>query len=117
MHADEGKYQQVIYNLVDNAVKFSPDNSFIEINIKHGDNAKAVVSISDTGCGITKDELDKIWDRMYKTDASRNLNKKSSGLGLSITKDIITAHGEEISVESTPGSGTVFTFTAPLSET
>ena len=117
VHADEGKYQQVIYNLVDNAVKFSPDNSFIEINIKHGDNAKAVVSISDTGCGITKDELDKIWDRMYKTDASRNLNKKSSGLGLSITKDIITAHGEEISVESTPGSGTVFTFTAPLSET
>ena len=117
VHADEGKYQQVIYNLVDNAIKFSPDNSFIDINIKHSENGKAIISISDTGCGIKEDELDKIWDRLYKTDASRNLNKKSSGLGLSITKDIIAAHGEDISVESSPGSGTIFTFTAPLSET
>ena len=114
--ADEGKYQQVIYNLVDNAVKFSSDNSSIDITVKRTDDNKASVSIHDTGCGIDKKDIDKIWNRLYKTDASRNLNKKSSGLGLSITKDIINAHGESIEVASSPESGTVFTFTVALSE-
>ncbi len=114
--ADEGKYQQVLYNLLDNAVKFSPDDSVIDISVTHTENNKALVSIHDNGCGITEDELEKIWDRLYKTDASRNLNKKSSGLGLSIVKDIINAHGEDISVNSTPGEGTMFKFTVQLSD-
>ena len=116
VYADEGKYQQVLYNILDNAVKFSPNNSTIDISVTREDDSKARVSIRDRGCGIKEDEIEKIWDRLYKTDASRNLNKKSSGLGLSIARDVINAHGEDISVTSTPGAGTVFTFTVALAE-
>lgn len=116
VYADEGKYQQVLYNLVDNAVKFSPDNSVIDISVTHAESGKANVSIRDRGCGIKDDEIGKIWDRLYKTDASRNLDKKSSGLGLSIVKDIINAHGEDISVTSSPQEGTEFVFSVALSQ-
>ena len=99
--ADKGKIQQVIYNLVDNAIKFSHDNSFIYVTVKEkGD--KAQISIKDTGSGIAKKDIDKIWDRFYKSDASRGRDKKGSGLGLSITKEIIQAHEEHIDVISTP---------------
>lgn len=115
IHADKAKYQQVLYNLIDNAIKFSPDNSNIEISVAEN-NEKAYISVNDHGCGIDKKDLDKIWNRMYKTDASRGLNKKSSGLGLSITKGIIQAHNETINIESDPLTGTKFTFTATLSD-
>ncbi len=113
VRADKQKIQQVIYNLIDNAIKFSHDNSFIYVTIKEkGD--KAQISIKDTGCGIAKEELDKVWDRFYKSDASRGRDKKGSGLGLSITKEIIQAHEEHIDVISTKDVGTEFIFTLPL---
>ena len=113
--ADKGKIQQVIYNLVDNAIKFSHDNSFIYVTVKEkGD--KAQISIKDTGSGIAKKDIDKIWDRFYKSDASRGRDKKGSGLGLSITKEIIQAHEEHIDVISTPDVGTEFIFTLPLAK-
>ena len=106
---------QVIYNLVDNAIKFSHDNSFIYVTVKEkGD--KAQISIKDTGSGIAKKDIDKIWDRFYKSDASRGRDKKGSGLGLSITKEIIQAHEEHIDVISTPDVGTEFIFTLPLAK-
>jgi UDP-N-acetylmuramate-alanine ligase len=113
--ADKGKIQQVIYNLVDNAIKFSHDNSFIYVTVKEkGD--KAQISIKDTGSGIAKKDIDKIWDRFYKSDASRGRDKKGSGLGLSITKEIIQAHEEHIDVISTADVGTEFIFTLPLAK-
>ena len=115
IHADKSKYQQVIYNLVDNAIKFSPDNFNIEISVLEKE-GKAYISVRDYGCGIEEKDIDKIWNRMYKTDASRGLNKKSSGLGLSITRGIIQAHDETITVESDSYVGTKFTFTANLSD-
>lgn len=113
--ADKGRIQQVIYNLIDNAIKFSKENSYIYITIKEK-GEKAQISIKDTGCGIAKEDIYKIWDRFYKSDSSRGRDKKGSGLGLSITKEVIQAHGENIDVVSTVGVGTEFIFTLELAK-
>ena len=112
--ADMSKIQQVLYNLVDNAVKFSHNNSdiTIETSIK---NEKVFVSVKDTGIGIPADSIKKIWTRFYKTDLSRGKDKRGTGLGLSIVKEIIQAHKQNINVVSTEGVGTEFIFTLPLS--
>ena len=113
--ADKGRIQQVIYNLIDNAIKFSKENSYIYITVKEK-GEKAQISIKDTGCGIAKEDIDKIWDRFYKSDSSRGRDKKGSGLGLSITKEVIQAHGENIDVVSSVGVGTEFIFTLELAK-
>lgn len=113
--ADKGRIQQVIYNLIDNAIKFSKENSYIYITVKEK-GEKAQISIKDTGCGIAKEDIYKIWDRFYKSDSSRGRDKKGSGLGLSITKEVIQAHGENIDVVSTVGVGTEFIFTLELAK-
>ena len=112
---DMGKIQQVLYNLIDNATKFSHNNSAItiETNIKNG---KVFISVKDSGIGIPSDSIKKIWERFYKTDLSRGKDKKGTGLGLAIVKEIVQAHNENINVISTEGVGTEFIFTLPLSE-
>lgn len=107
---DMGKLQQVLYNLLDNAIKFSPNNSTITIETREK-NSKLFVSVKDMGIGIPKDSLKLIFDRFYKTDLSRGKDKKGTGLGLAITKEIIHSHGENINVISTEGVGTEFIFT------
>lgn len=114
VNADADKIQQVLYNLIDNAIKFSHHNSVIKIETAEKRN-KVLVSIKDSGIGIPKDSLKLIWDRFYKTDLSRGKDKKGTGLGLSITKEIINSHNENINVVSTEGVGTEFIFTLPLS--
>ena len=111
--ADRDKIAQVLYNLVDNAIKFSQSDAEIRITVEEK-GRKALVSVKDTGIGIPKEELTKIWDRFYKSDSSRGKDKKGTGLGLSIVKEIMTAHQENISVISTEGVGTEFVFTLPL---
>ena len=113
--ADFSKIQQVLYNLIDNALKFSHANSSITIETTEK-NEKVFVSVKDTGIGIPKDSIKKIWDRFYKTDLSRGKDKKGTGLGLSIVKEIIQAHGENINCISTEGVGTEFIFTLPLAK-
>jgi len=113
--ADKGKIEQVLYNLTDNAIKFSHHNSAIKIETTEKHN-KIFVSVKDTGIGIPKDDLKNIWDRFYKSDLSRGKDKKGTGLGLSITKEIIQAHKEHINVISTEGVGTEFIFSLPRSE-
>lgn len=110
VNADMVKIQQVLYNLVDNAIKFSNKNSSIKIETIEKSN-KLLVSVKDSGIGIPKESLRLIWDRFYKTDLSRGKDKKGTGLGLSITKEIIKAHNENINVISTEGEGTEFIFT------
>jgi signal transduction histidine kinase len=112
VQADMSKIQQVLYNLIDNAIKFSNDNSIIEVEttVKH---EKVFVSVKDHGVGIPKDSQKKIWERFYKTDTSRCKDKRGTGLGLAIVKEIIQAHGEHINVISTEGVGTEFTFSLP----
>ena len=113
--ADMGKIQQVLYNLIDNAIKFSNNDSTITVETteKHG---KVFVSVKDTGCGIPKASITKIWERFYKLDASRGKDRKGTGLGLSIVKEIITAHNQNINVISTEGVGTEFIFTLAKGE-
>ena len=110
VYADMGEIQQVLYNLIDNAIKFSHHNStiFIQTSIRY---EKVFVSVKDTGIGIPRDSQKKIWERFYKTDLSRGRDKKGTGLGLSIVKEIIQNHGETIDVISTEGVGTEFIFT------
>lgn len=113
VHADKSKIQQIIYNLTDNAIKFSHNESFIKIET-HVKNEKVFVSVKDSGIGIPKDSISKIWERFYKTDLSRGKDKKGTGIGLAIVKEIIQAHGENINVISTEGVGTEFIFTLPF---
>ena len=107
--------QQVLYNLLDNAIKFSNDDSSIQIEttVKSG---KVFVSVKDHGTGIPKESLNKIWDRFYKIDTSRGKDRKGTGLGLSIVKEIINAHNQNIDVISTEGVGTEFIFTLEKSK-
>lgn len=115
VNADMGKIQQVLYNLLDNAIKFSHHDSAIKIETTEK-RSKIFVSVKDRGIGIPKDDLKLIWDRFYKSDLSRGKDKKGTGLGLSITKEIIHAHGEHINVISTQGVGTEFIFSLPKSD-
>ena len=109
VHADKTKIEQVIYNLLDNAIKFTPNGKSIYVTLseKHD---KIFVSVKDEGCGIPKDSLNRVWVRFYKADRSRGKDKQGTGLGLAITKEIIKAHNENINVVSTEGVGSEFTF-------
>ena len=108
--ADKTKIQQVVYNLIDNALKFTPSgkNIYITINDK-GD--KLEVSIRDEGIGMDENTQKKIWTRFYKKDTSRGKDKAGTGLGLAITKEIIKAHNETINVNSKVDIGSEFVFT------
>lgn len=108
--ADKDAIQRVITNLFDNAIKFTPEGGFIDVNtgVKDG---SAYVSIQNSGLGIEKKDLMHIFDRFYKSDKSRSLDKNGAGLGLYIVKSIIQAHGERVWAESEPGEFTRFSFT------
>jgi signal transduction histidine kinase len=109
VYADKMKIGQVVYNLVDNAIKFSSNGGKIVVTISQK-NDKIFVSVKDEGPGIEKDKQNKVWVRFYKTDSSRGKDKQGTGLGLSITKEIIKAHGENINLISTEGAGSEFVF-------
>ena len=108
--ADMEQIQQVLYNLLNNAVKFSRNDSTIIIETTEK-NDKIFVSVKDHGIGIPKQSLHRIWERFYKTDISRGKDQTGTGLGLAIVKEIITAHSQNINVISTEGAGSEFIFT------
>ena len=111
---DRDRIGQVISNLLDNAIKFTPEGGSINIKTKVN-GKKIVVSIGDTGVGIPENELKLIWDRFHMVDKSRT-QKKGTGLGLSIVRQILNQHGESIWVESTVGKGSTFFFTLKIDE-
>ncbi|MBP5354874.1 MAG: two-component sensor histidine kinase [Lachnospiraceae bacterium] len=115
VHADKGKIQQVVHNLIDNAIKFSHPDGIIYVSVMER-KEKVLVSVRDTGIGIPKESISKVWERFYKTDLSRGKDKRGTGLGLSITKQIIAAHNENIKVSSTEGVGTEFVFSLAKAE-
>ena len=112
VYADRTKIQQVIYNLVDNAIKFTPAGRQIRVQVTEKDN-KIFISVKDEGVGIPKDAQKKVFERFYKTDPSRGKDKTGTGLGLAITKEIIKAHGEQITLTSEEGKGSEFIFSLP----
>lgn len=112
INADSRKIQRVLYNLLDNAIKFSPDHSQIVIETtEHSE--KVFISVKDHGVGIPKKDIHKVWERFYKSDTSRGKDKKGTGLGLAIVKEIVQAHSENINIISTEGVGTEFIFSMP----
>ena len=110
-HADKDAIYQVIYNLCHNAIKFSSEGGMFKINISHLPDSKIQISVFNEGQIIPKEEIPLIFERFYKSDKSRGLDKTGVGLGLYICKTIIDAHSEEIHVESSNENGTEFWFT------
>ena len=112
--ADRYRIEQVFINLIDNALKYSEAGS---IEVRASTRGKlAVFAISDTGRGIPKEAIPRIFERFFVVDPSRSRKMGGTGLGLAITKHIIEAHGGTISVSSTTGQGSIFLFTIPLAE-
>ncbi len=104
--------KQVLLNLLDNANKFSPENTPIELGAEEK-NGRVKFWIKDRGIGIPSDEIENIWERFYKADKARNRQKSGSGLGLAIVKEIIEEHGGNVFVESKPDEGSTFGFFLP----
>jgi len=111
IHADRTRLQQVIANLLDNAIKYSGEGTEIEISA-WAEDICAVISISDQGSGIPPGNINQIWDRLYRGDHSRS--QRGLGLGLSFVKAIVHAHGGTVSVESELNKGSRFTIRMPL---
>ena len=112
VHADRDKLYEVLANLVDNAIKFTPSGGRIEIGTKVLNDRAIRVEVSDTGCGIPEEDLPKIFDKFYRVH-SLSSNHAGAGLGLAIAKGLIELHGGTIGVESTSGKGSHFYFTVP----
>ena len=111
--ADHEKISRVVYNLIDNAVKFCAEGGNIEISTGKKDK-KVIITVSDDGKGIPKESQKQVFERFFKVDASRGEDRKGSGLGLSIVTAFLRAHNEVISLRSEEGNGSVFCFELPL---
>ena len=112
--ADRDAIYQIAYNLCDNAVKFAAEGGVLRIAVKRLKNRKVLVSVYNDGQGIAPADIPYVFERFYKSDKSRGLNKNGAGLGLFISKTIIEAHGEEIWVESNYEKDCCFSFTLPI---
>jgi heavy metal sensor kinase len=110
---DRARLKQVLVNLLDNAIKFTPPGGKIEIRVLGRDH-RAVIEVQDTGIGIPQDALSRVFDRFFRVDRARSRAFGGSGLGLSIVKSICTAHHADVYVHSTEGQGTRFTVELPL---
>ncbi|MBQ5322561.1 MAG: HAMP domain-containing histidine kinase, partial [Oscillospiraceae bacterium] len=112
VNADNDLIHQVIYNLIDNAVKFVNEGGCISFGYAQKD-GKVFVSVKNTGAGIAQQELPRLFDRFYKTDKSRSLDKTGVGLGLYIVQTIVNQHKGDLLVKSVEGEYTEFTFSVP----
>ncbi len=112
---DAIKLEMAISNLVDNAIKYSPDGASVKVtSMKNGD--KAIITIADNGVGIPEGDIPHIFDRFYRVDKARSRDTGGTGLGLSIAQRIILMHAGTIGVASKEGKGTTFTVVLPLKE-
>ena len=112
VHADIGLVERVLDNLLDNALRHTPPGGDIRVTLASGP-GRVTVEVSDTGCGIPADELQRIFERFHQVDKSRNRYPGASGLGLAIAKRILDLHGAAIDVKSTLDAGTTFRFDLP----
>lgn len=116
VEADENRVQQILHNLVCNAIKFT-ESGLIEISSTKVENNKLLISVSDTGIGIAPEKVDTVFNPFEQADGSISREYGGTGLGLSITKQLIELHGGDIRIQSTVGSGTTVSFTLKLSKT
>ncbi len=113
IQADSLRLRQVFLNLLTNAIKYTPENGIVTIDLALNENT-VTIDITDTGIGIDNKHLDAIFDRFYRVNKTSNRNDGGSGLGLSIVKWIINAHAGSVTVSSTLGQGSKFTVELPL---
>ncbi len=111
VHADRPRLEQVMANLLDNATKYTPTGGRVEVTARREDD-RAVLRVRDTGPGIPADEMPRIWERLFRGDQSRS--ERGLGLGLSLVKAVVEAHGGTVAVESNPGQGSIFSVSLPL---
>src|SRR5215831_13071076 len=112
VEGDQPRLQQVVVNLLDNAIKYTPEGGSVSVSVR-AEEDKAVLTVTDTGIGISEDGQSHIFERFYRTDRARSRQLGGIGLGLSIVKSIGAAHGGHVSVESTEGRGSTFRFEIP----
>ena len=113
MLGDADQLKQVLVALLDNALKYTPYEGTISLSLTT-DERFAIVKVSDTGIGISPDDLPHIFERFYRADRTRSRDRGGSGLGLAIVQSIVQEHHGTIEVESTPGKGSTFTLSLPL---
>jgi signal transduction histidine kinase/GGDEF domain-containing protein len=118
INGDREKLEQVLTNLVGNALKFTPEGGEIVISAKpdDGNGSRMAISVKDTGAGIPSDQLDRIFEKFHQVEGSLQRSVGGAGLGLAITKGLVEAHQGKIFVESEVGKGSTFTFTLPISQ-
>ena len=116
VHADREKIQQVISNLLVNSIKYGHMDGTTEVSVENLIKNKVIIRITDNGEGIPGEHIPRIFERFYRIDKSGSRKEGGSGLGLSIVKHIIEAHGEKIYVESVPDVGSEFSFTLEKAE-
>jgi signal transduction histidine kinase len=117
VEADSGRIGQAIDNLLSNALKFTPAGGQVSVAVAvAADDRHAAITITDTGMGMSRAEVGKLFTAFYRTDAAETESIQGTGLGLTITQAIVTAHGGTITVQSEPGAGTSFVITLPLSK-
>jgi signal transduction histidine kinase len=113
VQGDSDRLKQVLLNLVDNAIKHTPEGGHVTIQASNPDGVTVHVAVCDTGVGIPPEDLPHVFERFYRVDKSRSRAQGGAGLGLAIAKSIVEAHSGRISVQSTVGQGTCFEFTLP----
>jgi len=114
VHADPERVTQLLSNLVGNALKFTPAGGRVDVHVEpQPEGGGVVVSVADTGAGIPADQLPHVFDRFYQVSSGRKGGRHGAGLGLTIARGIVEAHGGTISIESAPGRGTTVRFTLP----
>jgi heavy metal sensor kinase len=115
VEGDRVRLKQVVVNLLDNAIKYTPTRGMIRLRV-YGVNGHAVLEVEDNGIGIPREALPHIFERFYRVDQTRTNGSESAGLGLSIVKSICAAHGAEVEAQSAVGSGSCFRVKVPLSK-
>lgn len=116
VYGDREKLEQILTNLIGNAIKFTPDGGSISVSARRFNEKMVVISVKDTGVGIPEDELDKVFEKFHQVEGSLTRTVQGTGLGLAITKGLVEASHGNIWVESELGKGSTFTFTLPISE-
>ena len=112
--ADKNRMEQVLINLISNAIHYGNDNEIVLVSIVAKSTNKLLIKVTDSGDGLTEENITRVFERFYRTDKSRSRNLGGSGLGLSIVKHIIEAHNQEVFVESELNKGSTFSFTLEL---
>jgi signal transduction histidine kinase len=115
VEGDRARLKQVVVNLLDNAIKYTPNGGAIHLGVTRK-NGHAVLDVTDNGIGIPAEALPHVFERFFRVDKARSRDEGGAGLGLSIVKSICTAHGAAVEVESTPGRGSHFRIKLPLAE-